>query len=72
MAFNDTQNVQQAYVIPGTAIRGTQTPTQLELFNRDGTPWNPDGATLEGLVTREEFEDYQTEVNGRLEALEEE
>lgn len=70
MAFNPTQNIQQAYVIPGTAIRGPQTPVQLELFDREGNPWNPEGASLEGLVTREEFQEYQNEVNGRLEALE--
>lgn len=70
MAFNGTQNVQQAYVVPGTAIRGSQTPVQLELFTRDGQPWNPEGQDLTGLVTQTEFEAYQTEVNGRLDALE--
>ncbi len=70
MAFNDTQNTQQAYVVPGTAIRGGQTPVQLELFTRDGQPWNPEGQDLTGLVTQEEFTTYQTEVNNRLDALE--
>lgn len=45
MAINNGQNVQQAYVIPGTDIRKGQTPVQLELFDPEGNPWAPEGGS---------------------------
>lgn len=38
MATNPTQYTQQAYLVPGEAIRPTDTPFQLELFDQDGNP----------------------------------
>lgn len=69
MANNPIQNVQQARVVTGTAIRPGQIPVQLELFDAEGNPWSPEGGEpvdTSNFVTREEYEG----VLARLDALE--
>lgn len=74
MATNANQNVQQATVVQGTEIRPGQTRVQLELFDLEGNPWNPEsGGPIElpeGTATTSYVDDAIAPLVDRIEALE--